>query len=110
MKNVEGIHVMNTLSEDQIVQIVRRTVREEQEIFDERQDKEILKTLALVLKGFGIDEKQEEDIKEDFRYLRRWRKGSERVTGIGLTALVTLLVGGFASALWIGFRQMVGKG
>lgn len=80
--------------------------------FREREDDEektMLKTVAAILKGFGIDEKEEAEVKDDFRYLRRWRKSSERITGAGLTALVMLIVGGLVSAIWVGFQTTLKK-
>jgi len=100
---------MTTLTEDQIKNIVRHTLMEEREVMAEKQEKEVLKATALILKGFGIDEKEEAEVREDFRYLRRWRKGSDRITGLGLTAIVTLVVGGLMSAFVLGIKQMMGK-
>lgn len=96
------------LTEAEIRSIVRKTLREEREEYEEALDRNVLKTMAALLSGFGIDEEEKKEIKEDFRYLRRWRKGSDKVTGVGLTALVTLVVGGFASALWLGIQSMIG--
>ena len=97
------------LSEHDIRWMVRRVLEEERREQEELMDEPATKTIAVILKGFGIDEKEEEDIKEDFRYLRKWRKGSERVTGLTLTALVTLLVGGMASAFYLGVRTLMGR-
>lgn len=72
-------------------------------------DATVLQTVAAILKGFGMRAEDEAAISEDFRYLRKWRLGSERVGSIGVTALVTVMVGGVLSALWIGFKSMVGK-
>ncbi len=69
----------------------------------------MLQTVAAILKGFGMRAEDEAALSEDFRYLRKWRLGSERVGSIGVTALVTVMVGGVISALWIGFKAMVGK-
>ena len=35
--------------------------------------------------------------------------GAERVQGIGLTAIITMLVGGVVSALVLGVKAMIGK-
>lgn len=72
-------------------------------------DTEMLKVVAAILKGFGMRTEDEEALSADFRYLRNWRLGAEKVQGVGITALVTILVGGVLSALWIGVKAMVGK-
>lgn len=97
------------MNEDELRVYIRAVLREEQEAMAEKLDSNTLKTIAAILTGFGIDEDEKKEVKEDFRYLRKWRKGTEKVSGVGLTALVTLMVGGILSALVIGIKMMLGK-
>ncbi len=97
------------MTEEEIGRIVREALLADRLANVDKLDAATLRTISAILTSFGIDEDDRKDIAEDFRYLRRWRKGAERVTGIGLTALVTLLVGGVLSALWLGLRAMLGK-
>lgn len=69
-------------------------------------DVAMLKTISAILTSFGIPDDERKDIAEDFRYLRRWRLGAERIQGIGLTAVVALLIGGLVSALGLGIKAM----
>ena len=98
-----------SLTEEDIRRVVKETIREEREANEDKYDKENLKFVTAILKSFGIDDADQKEFKEDFRYLRRWRQGSERVTGLTLTAVVTLLVGGLASALILGIKTILGK-
>jgi hypothetical protein len=41
--------------------------------------------------------------------LRRWRRTAERVTNTGVIAIVTVVVGGVASATWLGVKALIGK-
>lgn len=93
------------MSREEIRELVRNTMREEfRNIRGElRRDRE------LAFKNFGMSEEDEKEWREDQRYLRRWRKGADRITGLSLTALVTVIVGGFASALWLGIKSLVVK-
>lgn len=100
---------MSDVSEDEIRLMVRQVLREERDAMEEKLDTNTIKTIAAILTGFGIDEDEKKEVKEDFRYLRRWRKGSERMTGVGMTAVIMLFVGGAASALWLGFKTIIGK-
>lgn len=97
------------LTPDEVRLIVRQTLLEERQSENASHDEMVIRTVAGILSGFGIDDTERKEIKEDFRYLRKWRQGSDRVTGIGLTALVTLMIGGFVSALGLGIKTMLGK-
>lgn len=101
-----------TMTADEIKSIVRQVLAEERDAYEAAHDTVVLKTISAILTGFGIeddDKDEKREIKEDFRYLRRWRKGSEKITGLGLTAIVTVFVGGLVSALGLGIKAMVGK-
>lgn len=97
------------MNEAEIRRVVREVLLEEREQHNDRLDDVVLKTISAILTGFGIHEDERKEIAEDFRYLRRWRQGAERVSSVGMTALVTLIVGGIASACWIGIKFMLGK-
>jgi hypothetical protein len=98
-----------SLTEADIKRIVKETLREEREAHAEQEDLTVVKTISAILSGFGIDEDERKDIKEDFRYVRRWRKGAERVTGMTLTSIIAILAGGLVSALGLGIKAMLGK-
>lgn len=98
------------MTPEDIRRVVLQVLQEERRENEEKLDTTVLKTLSAILTGFGIESDERADIKEDFRYLRKWRKGSDRLTGVGLTAIVTVMVGGLLSAIYIGIKTMLGKG
>lgn len=98
-----------SLTEADIKRIVQETLREERKEYEAAEDSHVVKTVAAILGGFGIDAEERKEIKEDFRYTRRLRLASERVTGMTLTAAVTLIVGAIGSVLYLGVKTMLGK-
>jgi len=67
------------------------------------------KTIATLLTSFGIDDEDRIELKADFAHLRRWRKSVEQAQSYTAKAVITVIVGGFLGALWMGFKTMVGK-
>ena len=67
------------------------------------------KTIATLLTSFGIDDEDRIELKADFAHLRRWRKSVEQAQSYTFKAVITVIVGGFLGALWLGFKTMVGK-
>jgi hypothetical protein len=98
-----------SLTEADIKRIVRETLQEERKEYEAAEDSHVVKTVAAILGGFGIDAEERKDIKADFHYARRLRLASERVTGMTLTAAVTLLVGAVGSVLYLGLKAVLGK-
>lgn len=97
------------MTKEEIRAIVQQVLAEERRNSDDELDVTVLKTVSGLLTSFGIPDDERKDIAEDFRYLRRWRLGAERVQGLGMTAIVALVVGGIASALWLGIKAAIGK-
>lgn len=97
------------MTDDEIRKIVHQVLVEERQQNADRMDETVIKTISAILTGFGINNDERKEIAEDFRYLRKWRQGSERLQGVGWTALVTLFAGGIASALYLGVKAMLGK-
>jgi hypothetical protein len=91
---------------------VREVVREvlaEQRTEQPDHDKVVLQTIATLLTSFGIDEEDRIEIKADFQHLRRWRKSVEQAQSYTFKAVITIIVGGFLGALWLGIKTMLGK-
>ena len=97
------------MTREEIREIVHQVLLEDRMSNSDQVDAAMLKTVSAILTSFGIHDDERKDIAEDFRYLRRWRLGAERVQGIGLTAIITMLVGGVVSALVLGVKAMIGK-
>lgn len=60
--------------------------------------------------GLRVDEPEDQDeAKEDFRFLRRVRRGIDGASGKIGGALILALVSGFLWLVWTGFQALVGK-
>jgi hypothetical protein len=42
-------------------------------------DEVVLKTVAVILKSFGLQEEDTTEIRLDFQHLRRWRKATKQI-------------------------------
>lgn len=69
----------------------------------------VLKTVAAILSSFGIDDEDRKEIRADFVHLRKWRKSVEQTQSYAFKTIVTVIVGGFLGAVWLGFKTIVGK-
>jgi hypothetical protein len=67
------------------------------------------KTILGIMSTFGIEEDDRKEVKADLQHLRRWRKSVEQAQTYTFKAVITVIVGGFLGALWLGFKVMVGK-
>lgn len=97
------------ITEQQIKEIVHQVMAEERQSNAANLDLNMMKTVSAILTSFGIDDDERLEFKQDFQYLRRWRKTAERVTNTGVVAIVTVVVGGIASATWLGVKALMGK-
>jgi hypothetical protein len=96
------------MTSDEIKSVVR-DVLAEQRTHEPDIDAVVLKTIATILTSFGIDEEDRKELQADFRHLRRWRKSVEQTQTYAFKTLVTVIVGGFLGALWLGIKTMLGK-
>ncbi|RTL52929.1 MAG: hypothetical protein EKK40_06985 [Bradyrhizobiaceae bacterium] len=89
--------------------IIAEVLAEQQRQHQTDLDDIALKTMATLLTSFGIEEDDRAELRADFVHLRRWRKSVEQAQGYGLKAIVTVLVGGFIGALWLGIKMAIIK-
>jgi sulfur carrier protein ThiS len=94
---------------DEIKEIVKQVMAEDRRENAANLDLTMMKTVSAILTSFGIEDEERAEIRQDFRYLRRWRRTAERVTNTGVIAIVTVVVGGVASATWLGVKALIGK-
>jgi hypothetical protein len=87
-----------------IVQVVAET-RAHQPVIE---DQVVLKVVSAILTGFGINEDDRAELREDFMYLRRWRETSEHIQHGGWIAVMTVLVTGLCGALVLGVKALLG--
>lgn len=93
------------VTEAEIKSIVHEVLAEQKSDPDEV----VIKTIAAILNSFGIDDDDRKEIKADFQHLRRWRKATEQATSLTFKAVVTVIVTGFAGAVWMGVKAALGK-
>lgn len=65
--------------------------------------------VARLLNSFGIEEDDYKEMRRDFAHLRRWRKSVDRVGAVGFNTAVTVVIGGFLGAVWLGLKATLGK-
>lgn len=94
------------MQEQDIKRVVGEVLAEQQRAGE---DEVVLKTVATILKSFGIDEDERLEIRADFSHLRRWRKSVEQAQSYTFKAVITVIVTGFLGAVWLGVKAMLGK-
>ena len=96
------------MTAEEIKSVVREVLDEQREEQPDI-DAVVLKTIATILTSFGIEEEDRKELQADFRHLRRWRKSIEQTQTYAFKTVVTVIVGGFLGALWLGIKTMLGK-
>jgi hypothetical protein len=52
---------------------------------------------------------RDKEFRADLIHLRKWRMATEKMSWIGMTTVLTLLITGIAGAIWLGLKGMLGK-
>ncbi len=68
------------------------------------------KAVENVLMRLGVDIEDAQAFREDMAHLRRSRIVTEAIASKSATVALTMIVGGFCTAVWLGFQAMFGKG
>lgn len=89
--------------------IVSEVLAEQKRLHNNEVDEVVLKTISAILTGFGIEEEDRKELKADFQHLRRWRKSVEQAQSYTFKTIITVIVGGFLGAVWLGVKIMLGK-
>jgi hypothetical protein len=69
----------------------------------------IAKGITDVLVSFGIEEDDRKEFRRDLAHLRRWRRASEQAESYTFKTVITVIVGGFLGAVWLGVKTLLGK-
>jgi hypothetical protein len=69
---------MTATRDDYIRAVVAETLAEQQRLHHEDIDAVALKTMAIVLTSFGIEDGDHRELRADLQHLRRWRKSVEQ--------------------------------
>lgn len=95
------------MSDDHIDDIVREAVKEA--VHEEM--RELMKEAVHdALVRLGVDVSEPTEMQRDFQYMRDFRQSSEALKRKGMMTLAAIFFGGVATALWIGFRELVKGG
>ena len=89
--------------------IVAETMAEQQRTGRDDVDAIVVKVVATTLASFGLDEDDRKELRSDFQYLRRWRRGIEQAQSYAFKAVITVIVTGFVLAVWLGIKATLGK-
>lgn len=84
---------VSSMTEDELAALIQRAVRTE-----------------FSAAGLRVDEPEDQDeAKEDFRFIRRLRKGFDGASSKIGGAVIMALVSGFLWLVYLGFQAVVGK-
>lgn len=97
------------MTEAEVRQVVQAVLDAEKEKRASEVDEVALKTMAVILSAFGIEDEDRKEIRADFIHLRKWRKSVEQAQSYTFKAVITVIATGFAGAVWMGIKAAVGK-
>ena len=97
------------MNHDDIRAVVTAVLEEESKRRGAQLDEVVMKAVATILTGFGIDEDDRKELQADFIHLRKWRKSVEQAQSLTFKMVITALVSGFIGVIWLGFKASLGK-
>ncbi len=96
------------MQDAEVRMIVDAVLEEQRRSRNDEADETALRTVALILKSFGIDEDDRLELKADLIHLRRWRKSVEQIERASWKAIITTLVTGGIALVVIGVKAKFG--
>src|ERR1700749_3247228 len=105
----ENHQAMSALRDEDIKDIVIKTLAEQQKLYRDDIDAIVLKTIVTILTSFGIEEDDRRELRADFQHLRRWRKSVEQAQSYTFKAVITVIVSGLVGAAWLGVKGMLSR-
>lgn len=87
--------------------VAARAVVEEQNRQRGDADEVSLKTISTILTSFGIDEEDRKELRADLSFLRSLRTSSDQIQRVGIGTIVTILLGGVISVIWLGIKALL---
>ena len=97
------------MTPEEIRAVVSAVLEEESARRGAQLDEVVMKAVATILTGFGIDEDDRKELQADFIHLRKWRKSVEQAQSLTFKMILTAIVGGTIGAMWLGIKELVGK-
>ncbi|HEV2155415.1 hypothetical protein [Bradyrhizobium sp.] len=95
------------MQEHEVRAVVAAVLAEQEKSVDI--DATVLKTVATILKSFGISDDDRIELQADFVHLRKWRKSVEEAQSLGFKIVVTTICTGLLGALGVGIKSWLGK-
>ncbi|WP_441235675.1 hypothetical protein [Bradyrhizobium sp. 930_D9_N1_4] len=93
------------MNQDEIRAVIHEVLAEQRQ----DQDQVALRTMAVILSAFGIEDEDRKEIRADFTHLRKWRKSVEQAQSYTFKAVITVIATGFVGAVWLGIKTALGK-
>jgi len=97
------------MQESEIRDIVNKVLAEQKRLHNSDVDEVVLKTIATILTGFGIEEEDRVELRADLTHLRKWRRSVEQAQTYTFKTVVTAITVGFVGAVWLGVKAVIGK-
>jgi cytochrome P450 len=97
------------VTEAEVRQVVQAVLDAEKEKRASEVDDVALKTMAVILSAFGIEDEDRKEIRADFIHLRKWRKSVEQAQSYTFKTIITVIATGVVGALWMGIKAALGK-
>lgn len=94
---------------DDVKAVVAAVLAEQQRLHKDTIDDVVIKTVATMLTGFGIEEEDRVELRADFAHLRKWRKSVDQMQGTTFKVIITAVLTGLLGALWLGLKAVMGK-
>lgn len=97
------------LTDSDVRAIVAAVLEEESVRRGAQLDEVVMKAVATILTGFGIDEDDRKELTLDFIHLRKWRKSVDQAQSLTFKVVFTAIISGLVGAVWLGFKATLGK-
>lgn len=97
------------MQQHEVRDVIAEVLAEQKRLHADSIDDVVLKTVMTLLTSFGFEEEDRQELRKDFRHLRRWRKSVEQAQGLTFKMIITAIVGGFIGAVWLGIKAFLGK-
>lgn len=97
------------MTPEEIRAVVAAVLEEESTRRGAQLDEVVMKAVATILTGFGIEEDDRKELQADFIHLRKWRRSVEQAQSLTFKMVFTAIVGGLIGAIWLGFKATLGK-
>ncbi len=97
------------MTPEEVRSVVAAVLEEEGNRRGAQTDEVVMKAVATILTGFGIEEEDRKELQADLSHLRRWRKSVEQAQSMTFKVVVMAIISGLVGAIWLGFKASLGK-